>query len=271
MKPWLRAFFGHGKMAPTEPSDPKIPGTEPPLVAKPLVPEKRPRNPDQWVHRPMEKYRKNTRPLAFRPGVEFFELADPVVQTRRTLLGYDRLYTFWQAIGNVKDLEGAVAEIGSFRGGSAYFVASAFVALTGAEAEVHVFDTFEGHPGEKITEHDPFHKAGQFADTSFEDVKGYLSPFRSLRVHKGEISASLPHLAEQTFRLIHIDTDLYLPTLDCLNYFGPRMVAGGVIVIDDYASGKCPGVPRAVVEYLEGTNDFHAWDMRTEQLMLVRR
>lgn len=219
----------------------------------------------------MEKYRKGKRPLAFRPDARFFELADPVVNTKRTLLGYDRLYTFWQAIGNVRDLDGAVAEVGSFRGGSAHFLASAFAALAGAEAEVHVFDTFEGHPEGKITEHDPFHKPGQFADTSVEDVREYLSPFRLLHIHKGEVSASLPRLEERTWRLVHIDTDLYEPTLDCLKYFGPRMVSGGAIVVDDYAAGKCPGVPKAVLEYLDGTDRFHVWDMRTEQVMLVRR
>jgi O-methyltransferase len=233
--------------------------------------EKRPRDPEKWIHRPMEKYRKGKKPLAFRPDAEFFRLADPVVTTGRTLLGYDRLYTFWQAINNVQDLEGAVAEVGSYRGGSAYFLASAFVAITGGEVAVHVFDTFEGHPGQKITEHDPFHTAGQFGNTSVQDVKAYLSPFTHLAVHQGEVSASLPHLEESFYRLIHIDTDLYQPTLDCLQYFGPRLVSGGVVVLDDYASGKCPGVPKAVVEYLEDTNEFHAWDMRTEQLMLVKR
>lgn len=68
-----------------------------------------------------------------------------------------------------------------------------------------------------------------------------------------------------------IDTDLYQPTIDCLDYFGPRLTSGGVVIIDDCASKKCPGVPRAVVEYLARTAAFHAWDMRTEQLMLLKR
>ncbi len=233
--------------------------------------EKRPRDPDKWIHRPMEKYRKGKHALAFRPGETFFRVADPVVQSGRTLLGYDRLYVFWQAIQNVQHLSGFAAEIGSFRGGSAYFIASAFLAIAGAEVPMHVFDTFEGHPDNKITEHDPFHKPGQFSATSYDDVKAYLSPFGLLQVHKGEVSAALPHLEETSYRLVHIDTDLYEPTLDCLEYFGRRLVSGGVVVLDDYASRKCPGVPRAVAEYLERTDGFQAWDMRTEQLMLVKR
>ena len=233
--------------------------------------EKRPRDPDAWIHRPMEKYRKGKRPLDYRPDAAFFSIADPVVQSGRTLLGYDRLYVFWQAIRNLQDLSGAVAEIGSFRGGSAWFIASSFKLLSGEEAEIHIFDTFEGHPEGRITEHDPFHKPHQFDATSYEDVREYLAPFAQLQVHKGEVSQSLRGFESRSYRLIHIDTDLYQPTLDCLEYFGARMAAGGVCVIDDYASKKCPGVPKAVSEYLSATSGFHAWDMRTEQLMLVKR
>ena len=231
----------------------------------------RPRDPDEWIRRPIERYRKPKNALAYRPSVDFFALADTVVQNQRTLLGYDRLYVLWQVIHNVQDLPGAVAEIGSYRGGSAYFMATAFKVITGAEAEIHIFDTFEGHPGHRITDNDPFHKPGQFSGTSSDDVTRYLSEFARLKVHKGEVFASLPHLVETTYRLVHIDTDLYQPTADCLEYFDRRLISGGVVVVDDYASTKCPGVLKAVTEYLARTKSFRAWDMRTEQIMLVKR
>jgi O-methyltransferase len=241
--------------------------------ANPQPPKKelRPRDPERWIRRPMEKDRKGTRALEFRPGPAFFALADPVCETKRTLLGYDRLYVFWQAIRNVASLPGSAAEIGSFRGGSAYFIASAFLSMTGEEVPLHVFDTFEGHPAQAITDHDPFHTPGQFNNTSYDDVREYLSPFRQVQIHKGDVSGSLPHLPEDVYRLVHIDTDLYQPTIACLEYFSPRVPTGGVVVIDDYASKNCPGVPKAVLEYMERADDFDAWDMRTEQLMLVKR
>jgi O-methyltransferase len=233
--------------------------------------EQRPRDPEKWIRRATEKYRKYKYSLDFRPVPAFFELADPIVQAKRTLLGYDRLYVFWQVIRNVANVPGVVAEIGSFRGGSAYFVASGFKSTLGEEVPIHVFDTFEGHPQQAITEHDTFHVAGQFDSTSYEDVRAYLASFQLLQIHKGDVSASLPHLEEFAYRLVHIDTDLYQPTIACLEYFGPRMSPRGVIVVDDYASQKCAGVPKAVLEYLERTDAFEVWDMRTEQLMLVKR
>jgi hypothetical protein len=177
----------------------------------------------------------------------------------------------WQSVRNVADVPGAVVEIGSFRGGSAYFLADAFLTMTGDEAPMHVFDTFEGHPAPAVTEHDPFHTAGRFSATDYDDVRAYLSRFQQLTVHKGDVSLLLPGVADASYRLAHIDTDLYQPTIDCLDYFGGRMSPGGVIVVDDYESLKCPGVPKAVFEYLERTDGFHAWDVRTGQLVLVKR
>jgi hypothetical protein len=229
------------------------------------------RDPDRWFLRPMDKFRRVSRALDFKPNPAFFELADPVMKSQRTLLGYDRLYVLWQVVRNVADIPGSVAEVGSFRGGSAHFIASALASLAGGEVPMHVFDTFEGHPEKAITDKDPFHVPGQFSETSADDVRAYLSAFTTLQIHQGDVADSLPRLDESAYRLVHIDTDLYKPTILCLEYFGDRLSTGGVIVVDDYGQKKCPGVPKAVSEYLERHQGFQAWDMRTEQLALVKR
>jgi len=232
--------------------------------------ERRPRDPEGWSRRPIEKSRRKGG-LAFRPDPAFFALADRVVRTKRTLLGYDRLYVFWQAVRNLVDVPGAVAEIGSYRGGSAFFIATAFRERLGEEVPMHVFDTFEGHPPDAITAHDAFHTTGHFSATNVKKVTALLSEFQQLQIHKGDVSAALPQLAESTYRLLHIDTDLYQPTRVCLEYFTPRLSPRGVIVLDDYGSGKCPGVAKAAVEFLQQHDAFDVWDIRTEQLVLVKR
>jgi hypothetical protein len=230
-----------------------------------------PRDPELWIHRSMEKYRKTWHAHRYRPSPEFFELADAVVETGRTLLGYDRLYVFWQVVQNVAKLPGVAAEIGTYQGGSAYFIAASFVGLAGAEVPFHVFDTFEGHPASAISEQDEFQTAGKFAKTSYDDVSAYLSPFKEIRLYKGDVRTSMPGLAEASYRFVHVDTDLYGPTKACLEYFAPRMVPGGVFVLDDYASPKCPGVRAALSEFVDQTDAFQVWDLRTEQLILVKR
>lgn len=230
-----------------------------------------PRDPQEWVHRSMAKYRMARHQIPYRPDAEFFELADSVVIPEATLLGYDRLYVFWQAIRNVVDVPGDAAEVGSFRGGSAYFIAAACLAIIGQPVPLHAFDTFEGHPESAISEHDPFHKPGRFHRTSYERVCQLLAPFPHVHVHKGDVVSLLPSMPEAAYRLVHIDTDLYRPTVACLAYFSSRLSRGGVIVLDDYASPKCPGVLKAAGEFLDGTPGFQVWDVRTEQLVLVKR
>ena len=133
----------------------------------------------------------------------------------------------------------------------------------------HVFDTFEGHLGG--LDHQDGNHAPPIRRTSFDEVTTYLSDSLA-RIHRGDVLLTLPDLDEPSFRLVHIDTDLYLPTKTCLEYFGARLQPGAVVVLDDYSSEKCPGVRAALVEYLERhDDDYHVWDVRTEQLMLVRR
>ena len=49
---------------------------------------------------------------------------------------------------------------------------------------------------------------------------------------------------------MHIDVNLYQPTLDSLAFFYPRMQHGGIVVCDDYGFSTCPGATRAVQEFL---------------------
>jgi hypothetical protein len=232
---------------------------------------KPPRDPGRPTDRSFKWYRGHAHAFEFCPRPEFFELADAAVEARRTRFAYDRLYVLWQAVRTVANVSGAAAEVGSFRGGSAFFIASAFARLSGDEVPFHIFDTFEGHPGEAVTGADFAAATGQFSETSYEDVRDYLSPFRQVQIHRGDVLNTLAGLPETTYRFAHLDTDLYLPTLRCLEYFGARLADGGVVVVDDYASRKSPGVAKGVSEYLGQTDRFHAWDTRTEQLVLLKR
>jgi hypothetical protein len=202
----------------------------------------------------------------------FLDVAGLVKGKGRTMLGRDRLWIFWQAVGNVAALDGAAAEIGTYRGGTAYFIASSFVERTGSEVPMEVIDTFEGHPAERLTDHDgdTHRDPALFKDTSYENVKEYLSPFERLTVHKGEFKSVKPTLPDQQYRLVHVDTDLYEPTSDCLDYFGDRLVHGGVIVVDDYVASDARGVRPAVDEYLAAHAGFQAWNPNTKQIVLVR-
>lgn len=203
----------------------------------------------------------------------FRAVRDEVKRHDRTKLDRNRLWVLWEAVRNTTALEGAAAEVGTYQGGSAWFIAAAFTELTGQAPPMDVIDTFEGHPQSQVGERDShlYTNEDMFRDTSYTDVVEYLAPFPQVTVHEGEFSAVAPTLPERSYRVVHLDVDLYEPTLACLRFFGPRLVHAGVVVIDDYDKRSCPGIRRAAEEFLEGTAGFQSWNPRTKQLVLVKR
>ena len=84
------------------------------------------------------------------------------------------------------------------------------------------------------------HSAGHFA-TPVDHVRRSLASFPAASIHRGWIPDVLGSLPETTWSFVHIDVDLFEPTLGCLEYFVPRLEAGGVIVNDDFDSPLFPG------------------------------
>lgn len=211
--------------------------------------------------------------LSFDPSLDeaFVECVHPLVESRRTMLGYDRLFTLWQAARNVAPLGLPAVEIGTFRGGSAALVSQALRTHAGAPIDMYVVDTFEGHLDATFTSHDPEQQRGKFTEVTFDDVRAFLSAYSGTHVYKGDGATVVRGWPDRQYALVHLDVDLYQPTRECLEYFAPRVAAGGVIVMDDYEAPTCPGVAVAAHEYLAGHPDFQTWRLQAEQLVLVRR
>jgi len=200
----------------------------------------------------------------------FREIAQRVLADGRTYLHYDRLYTLWQAVAGIPSDAPAVAEVGAYKGGSARFIAESLRAH-GRANRFYVCDTFEGHAVVDAGL-DGHHKVGlQFQSTSFEAVSKYLREFDNVRVVKGDFRQASSVLAEEpAFGLAHIDVDVYQVTRFCLEFFADRLLAGGLLVVDDYGSKTCEGVKAAVDEFAAGRADYRLIHLLTSQALLVR-
>lgn len=85
-----------------------------------------------------------------------------------------------------------------------------------------------------------------------EQVQEKLSSFsEKLRLYKGWIPKRFDEVSEKKFCFVHIDVDLYQPTLDSISFFYPRLVKGGIILCDDYGFNTCPGAKKAFDEYVK--------------------
>lgn len=232
------------------------------------------RKPDHhYVH---EYYGRGAQKL--RSGLndeEFFPLAAEVWEQGRTYLYYNRLYTLYQAVRNVARQfpagELCFLEAGSYRGGSAYFLAQVAERYAADRVSLVTVDTFTGHSGEDLPSgEEGAHTVGKFGDTSVEEVREYLSPFAFAEVVQGRIQDVAPSL-EGKLHLIHIDVDIYAPTRFALDVAADRLVRGGIAIVDDYGFTTCPGAKQALDEFVEqqqGSFIVHGLD--SGQALVVR-
>jgi predicted O-methyltransferase YrrM len=198
----------------------------------------------------------------------FSALAASVIASGRTGMHYDRLYTLWQAVRNAPPGLPAI-EIGSYLGGSARFIATAFAAA-GQAPRFYVCDTFAGHAQTDAEIDTSHHGAGKFEDTSAEATAAYLADYPALELVVGDIVQTSAQLPDATFGLVHLDVDVYPTTDFCLRFFAPRLAAGATMVIDDYGFVTCPGVKLAADEFVAEFPDYRLWHLLTGQAILTR-
>jgi len=179
----------------------------------------------------------------------------------------ERKYALREFVRFTQKLPGDMAECGCYVGVSAYFMAKE-APLT----NLFLFDSFEGLPEPENRDAVPpdvqAWKAGDMS-TSEEMLRNNLREFDRVDVLKGWIPSRFGEIAERHFRLVHIDVDLYRPTLDSLRFFYPRMVPGGVIVMDDYGYLTCPGATQAAREFMNGKPEY-ILQLPTGQGVIIR-
>ncbi len=66
--------------------------------------------------------------------------------------------------------------------------------------------------------------------------------------HPGYFPGTAAPLKDTVFSFVHLDADLYLPTIEGLKFFYTRLSPGGVIMVHDY-NHNWDGVKKAVDEF----------------------
>lgn len=156
----------------------------------------------------------------------------------------DRKYTLNQLLSLVDPVPGDTAETGVYLGTSSWFICDHF---RSSGRTHHGFDSFEGL-SEPIPLDGSFWHVGDL-NSREADARERLRSFNA-QLYRGWIPERFHEVADRSFAFVHMDVDLYQPTLDSLTFFYPRMTTGGVILLDDYGFSTCPGVTRAAEEYM---------------------
>jgi O-methyltransferase len=114
---------------------------------------------------------------------------------------------------------------------------------------VFLCDTFRGIV--KAGEKDPLYRGGELANTSEELVRSLVDRLglKNVRILTGVFPDDTAHLVDdRTFKLCHIDVDVYESARDILKWIWPRLVVGGILIYDDYGFATCAGIATHVDE-----------------------
>lgn len=177
----------------------------------------------------------------------------------------DRKYTLDQLLKLIQHLPGDTAECGAFKGASSYLMCRR---IAGLSKRHHVFDSFEG-----LSEPDPvdgFYWQKGFLAGGERPIRERLKKFDFVAYHKGWIPERFGEVSDRRFCFVHIDVDLFQPTLDSLAFFYPRTVDGGVILCDDYGFQTCPGAKEAMDRFFEDKPE-EVVSLTSGQGMVIKR
>ena len=160
-----------------------------------------------------------------------------------------RFYSIWFQIERLKtqQIKGDFAELGVHQGETARIIHE-----MDPTRKLHLFDTFEGF-NELDLQHEK-EKGGKytttnFSDTTLEAVKKEIGENSNVIYYPGYFPSTATGTEQLQFSFIHLDADLYLPTIAGLQFFYPRLSPGGVIIIHDY-NHNWDGIKKALDEFM---------------------
>jgi O-methyltransferase len=184
-----------------------------------------------------------------------------------TMTGVSRGRALYEAVRHLirNKVQGDFIECGVWRGGSAMLMAHSVMSVGGFR-EIHLYDTFTGMS--EPTSPDAHGATGVSAAVLLEANQGNIRceatqaeveanmrstgyPMDLVRLIPGKVEDTLPKADHGDVALLRLDTDWYESTKLELELLYPRLVSGGILIVDDY--GHWQGARRAVDEYFRGS------------------
>lgn len=162
-------------------------------------------------------------------------------------------------LDQTRSVPGDIAECGVFQGHSLVSM-GLYLKQNGISKTIYGFDSFEGFAKSIVNDlklggtHPEWKHAGGMNETSLELVRNKVRRFKlsNVTLVKGFFENTLAAHSGLTFSLVHLDCDTYDAYRECMEFFYPRLNAGGVILLDEYNDPPWPGCNKAIDEFLAG-------------------
>lgn len=177
-----------------------------------------------------------------------------------TELTMEPMWSLYEAVRYLvsKGIKGDMVECGVFFGGASMLITKTLLALKDTSRGVWLYDSFEGFVGQEA--HDDWTWYGDavkgtvpnFHTITTRNMESVGYPREKIKIIKGDVEKTAPQNQNGEIALLRLDTDTYHSTRAELEHFYPKLVRGGVLIIDDY--GHAFGARRAVDEYFDDSS-----------------
>lgn len=159
-----------------------------------------------------------------------------------------------------KKVRGCVVECGVWRGG----MIAAIAEVLGTDRKYLLFDSFEGLPNAKEIDGkaalewqsdktSPLYFENCKAEIEYAQKAMSLSNAKDVEIIKGWFNETLNRANDtESIAVLRLDGDWYDSTMECMQSLYPKVVEGGLILLDDYAYWD--GFSRAIHDYLSKNN-----------------
>ena len=187
-----------------------------------------------------------------------------------TMTSSERLWSLLRAVTylEAEQIPGDFVECGVWRGGSAMAMLEQLRHLGSSSRELWLYDTYSGMtpPSAFDVEHSTGRTAADLLTespktegdsvwciASLDDVRANISgtgyPMNRVHFVQGDVAETLKEQVPEQIALLRLDTDWYESTRASLEYLYPRLVAGGICILDDY--GHWEGARKAVDDFFQ--------------------
>lgn len=134
-------------------------------------------------------------------------------------------------------LEGDFVECGTGRG---LMMSAGLKSLDGWDASgkrIHLFDTFEPFRlNPESGDNDSARGIHEKYAPSVEAIVENFSEWKNVNIVKGRIPETLTNAGIGKVAFLHIDLNHSIAECDALRFFWPKIVAGGIVLLDDYGT-----------------------------------
>ena len=202
-----------------------------------------------------------------------------------TMAATEKIKFAWDAVKATDNLHGDIVEVGVYKGGTSMVMAYSLLHAareSKPSRSIWLFDTFEGLPPPGPQDDSRAHRkwnsmeAQKNVNTTLRLLRGqpYVDrdgkprwnygpldlvqrnmrstgfPPSMLKFVKGKVEETLtdPANVPQSISVLRLDTDFFSSTKTELSILFPRLVNGGILIVDDYCTWG--GAKRAVDEFL---------------------